>query len=105
MTGGRVKISARISPPVLPQPHALMKARPAESAPGLPPIVPRREIGSMIWRIKMAPILEMRREKAEAKEARRLARERRKLAAQPAGHTDPSVASADGPDGEMRAGS
>lgn len=66
--------------PLLEHLYALMKERPLEPAPGLPPIVARREIGSLIWKLRMAPTLERRRQEAEAREKRRLARNRRKAA-------------------------
>lgn len=71
--------------PLLEHVYALMKERPLEPAPGLPPIMARREIGSMIWKIKIAPAREMQRAKdvarEAAREARRLAREQRAAAA------------------------
>lgn len=71
--------------PLLEHVYALMKERPLEASPGLPPIVARREIGSIIWKIKMAPLQEMRRKQEQAREEargrRRLAREQRKMSA------------------------
>jgi hypothetical protein len=74
--------------PLLECVYALMKERPLEPAPGLPPVVARKEIGQMIWKIKIAPVREMamKREAAKdaAREKRRLARkQRREAAAQP----------------------
>jgi T5orf172 domain len=76
--------------PLLECVYALMKERPLEPAVGLPPVVARKEVGQMIWKIKIAPVREMtmKREAAKdaAREKRRLARkQRREAAAQPSG--------------------
>lgn len=70
--------------PLLECVYALMKERPLEAAPGLPPIVARKEIGQMIWKIKIAPVRDMNIKRAAAREAtlerRRLARHQQKVA-------------------------
>jgi hypothetical protein len=65
--------------PLLECVYALMKERPIEPAPGLPPIVARKEIGQMIWKIKIAPVREMSIKREAARDA---AREKRRLTGQ-----------------------
>lgn len=67
--------------PLLEHVYALMKERPVEPAPGLPPVMTRKEIGRMVWKIKMEPLFERRRQEAETKEKRRIAREQREATA------------------------
>jgi hypothetical protein len=53
--------------PLLEYVYALMKERPLDPDPKLPPIVERREIGKVIWKIKVGPLHETRRRETELK--------------------------------------
>lgn len=78
--------------PLLEHVYALMKERPLEPDPSLPPLMVRRAIGSMIWRIKMAPVIELRRQRvAYAEEQNRKRREHRQAKAAESAAADPAA--------------
>lgn len=60
--------------PLLEHVYALMKERPLEPAPGLPPIAELRELSGMIYRLKMVRAAERRKQREE--EEKRLKRQR-----------------------------
>lgn len=77
--------------PLLEHVYALMKKCPLEASPGLPPILERRAIGSMINKIKMEPVMEMRRQHEAYREEQRRKRRERKQAQQAQIAADPAA--------------